>query len=721
MDHLYNQIKHATMTTTNTNQTPNAKSVSQVSASIINNNGTVNVARYMDLTPSQTENEELVRLLDHAEQNHQQKQARNTEKDTSMEPTNPYVTSNKGTLQHSNASESYTSFFRTGNGSPILHNDYGVVVGQNKKPYQIPYASSKGSSVVTPQSRKTDSTDTTTTDEATTTHSHHNEMTQHIYAKDLSYYKSHGIYHSTLLDKEFKPSNESLELSPELEPLRQVILSQHEGFTQLIKDLGHINISLTKIIEKKKDSLQQITKHNKIPRSLHIKCELTTSAAYTDNPTFLTLKAELQDKVSVFIQEGSEIMARWTEMNIQLLINDRCVDILSKALQILDGLIIFHTEILGVPTWPSVSIEHNTLFLLKLYLSNRLIDTSDISKYLKLPPKDILIIGAKILTRAPSDDEASTLINALNLSDININNAHQHTFISETLLNFDQILRTTTVDIWSAHTGKLKQSLAALNLKARLQSLSTIEATDATAAAVNRAIDNINKANHLNLNTNLRLANLERNLKRQEQRHNETFNNLKKRKTQKNLNGSHSTEPMASPDKTVLKKPAATILDLTGDNPLDNAIQQRKTHSVHQINPNKYQRRKGRTPESTKKSVQWKEDEVENFSPNSPAATTPQLFTHQTYAMPIANHTNIPFQFTQVPPAPHLQNTFSTPMYFPMQFGQHNQLLPQQITPQQYFPGQQLQPPNPFQRLTQKQNISTRENPFGVRHPTNKN
>jgi hypothetical protein len=69
-------------------------------------------------------------------------------------------------------------------------------------------------------------------------------------------------------------------------------------------------MSLTKIIEKKKDSLLQLTKNNKIPRSLQIKCELTTSSAYIDDPDFLTLKADLQHEVSTFIQKGSQIMAK---------------------------------------------------------------------------------------------------------------------------------------------------------------------------------------------------------------------------------------------------------------------------------------------------------------------------------------------------------------------------------------------------------------------------
>jgi hypothetical protein len=173
---------------------------------------------------------------------------------------------------------------------------------------------------------------------------------------------------------------------------------------------------------------------------------------------------------------------------------------------------------------------------------------------------------------------------------------------------------------------------------------------------------------------------------------------------------------MASPGKKALTKQTTAILDLTGDKPLEKPLLQR-----HQSNPTKYHRRKGYTPEPTKKSIQWKEDEVKSFNPNSPAIPNPHSFTQQTFAVPMSNHMNNPFPLTQVPATPYLQNTFTTPMYLPMHLGALNPLLPQQITQQQYFPGQQPQLPNPFQRFPQQHNTSTRENPFGAQTPTNKN
>jgi hypothetical protein len=108
-------------------------------------------------------------------------------------------------------------------------------------------------------------------------------------------------------------------LDYEIEPLRPLILSQHEAFTQTIKDLGITSTTLTKIIEKKKESCQQITDKNKTPRSLRLKCTLTTSPSYVDNPDFLRLKEKLQEKTDIYIKGGTEIMAEWAAINIQLL------------------------------------------------------------------------------------------------------------------------------------------------------------------------------------------------------------------------------------------------------------------------------------------------------------------------------------------------------------------------------------------------------------------
>jgi hypothetical protein len=216
---------------------------------------------------------------------------------------------------------------------------------------------------------------------------------------------------------------EALKISPELEPLKPLILSQHEVFSQSIQDLGLICLTLTKLIRKKERySLLQLKNNNKIPRGLCLKYKLTKSPAYTD------------------------IMTTWAEINIQLLVQDCCFNIISKALQILDGLTSYNTEIIGMRTWPSAPSKYTILFLLKLYFSNMDLGISELVLIFNLPSKNMLLIGTKILLNTNSDEEAIALV---------------------TLVNFDN-LRITTINIWSIikeNYSKLPQPSIIRNLK----------------------------------------------------------------------------------------------------------------------------------------------------------------------------------------------------------------------------------------------------------------
>jgi len=75
------------------------------------------------------------------------------------------------------------------------------------------------------------------------------------------------IYSSQLLHQKFKPMLEKIDLSPELEPLKALIMLQHEVFASSIIDLSNISLFLMKLIEKKKESFL-LLKEKKIPRSL---------------------------------------------------------------------------------------------------------------------------------------------------------------------------------------------------------------------------------------------------------------------------------------------------------------------------------------------------------------------------------------------------------------------------------------------------------------------
>jgi hypothetical protein len=85
-----------------------------------------------------------------------------------------------------------------------------------------------------------------------------------------SFNKPEKIYISPYLDNSLRPSNTSLAIPHNLEPLRSLIMSQHEAFSQNILDLGDINLMLTSSIDKKLDSYHQLKFNNKIPRSLRI-------------------------------------------------------------------------------------------------------------------------------------------------------------------------------------------------------------------------------------------------------------------------------------------------------------------------------------------------------------------------------------------------------------------------------------------------------------------
>jgi hypothetical protein len=63
------------------------------------------------------------------------------------------------------------------------------------------------------------------------------------------------LYSSQFIDNSLKPNIDSkIELTPDLEPLRPLIISQPEVFAPNISNLGNINLKLTKIVIKKKES-----------------------------------------------------------------------------------------------------------------------------------------------------------------------------------------------------------------------------------------------------------------------------------------------------------------------------------------------------------------------------------------------------------------------------------------------------------------------------------
>jgi len=544
-----------------------------------------------------------------------------------------------------------------------------------------------------------------------------------------------NYYSSPFLDKEFKPASDSFDLNLDLEILRPLIMSQHEVFIQPIKDLGNINLFLTKIIEKKKQSLTLLQAEQKIPRSLRIKCELTTSPSYASNQDFIRLKEEMQDTVATFIKKGTTIMTEWANVNIKLLTFDRGSNFLSKAIKILEGLSSFYLEVIGTPKWKSLpSDKYIPLFLFKLYFSGEYITVDDLIEYFDLPLKEILFIGARNLTDATTTEEFELILDAINFADINPDDPIHESFIIETLTSFDQIMKTTTIEIWSHYKDRVKQITAAQNLKARMRSKETSDITAATSLAIAKATEDINSANTQHLTSILRINNLEKSTRVQQQKTNEIINALKAKRAQKNYNGSYKKGSVTSPSKQTLKTGSGNkhkIIDLSKEEPEhleSHPSLQQNTQTLQNFEdlgspPNqRYKRqKKGKTQQAYQtKKVQWQNQELAHTN----QAYTDTLTATHTQQPPVFQPAPAPsfFQQQQYPVYSHYQlNPFGT------NFAPQTQpLLTSQMVPPNTFQPQlqqQLfnQGQNPFVMNNRGRHIPSRENPFGTMTSQNHN
>jgi len=637
--------------------------------------------------------------------------------------------------------------FKTANGTIISHETV-------KNPFKTPFKTNPHA--VTQQSNRTDHTDLVIYKDDDTTNTEMDNLETPAPAKKriildgVSYHndtsdsssidssnankKTFKIYHSALLDKKFKPNEKDINLPADLDPLKPLILSQHEVFSKSIQDLGDICLSLTKLIEKKKESLAQLKNDNKIPRSLRLKIELQTSPSYTNDNEFIELKDELHNEVTNFIKKGTKIMTTWAEKYTQRLIRDRCLSIFIKALKILDKLTSFNTDIMGTPSWPSVPPKYTTLFLLKLYLSNAVLNITELVQFFELTADEILLHCAKIILNTNSDEEANTLLNSLSLADIDMGDELQNIVIKEILLNFDQIIRITTSGLWSYHKTKMKQHTASNNLKLKMLENETISASEATALALTKATEQDKIINETNLNTNLRLINLEKGLRRQEHKTNEIQNLNKKLKSRKNSNGSQPQEQLTSPDHHAPKKQKSKIVDLTKESPTNGSsyLQLSSPPTRNQRFPQKTRPPKG----NMKKSIKWKASEIRSFHPDTP--TTHSFLQNPYHTSQNQNIQNFHGTRTSYPPPTHGMGTTYTPSIHPQNFsglttqspfmngpylnGSHfNNNQGHLYTPQQH-PGNQQQRNqnqllNPFSQI---QNSSHLHTPFGTPFPHQK-
>jgi len=131
-------------------------------------------------------------------------------------------------------------------------------------------------------------------------------------------------------------------------------------------------------------------------------------------------------------------------------------------------------------------------------------------------------------------------------------------------------MKATTIEIWSQYKERVKQVTAAQNLKARMKSKEASDITAATSLAIAKATEDINSANAQHLTSILRINNLEKSTRAQQQKTNEIINALKAKRSQKNYNGSYKKGPVTSPNKQTLKTGTGNnhkIIDLSKEEP----------------------------------------------------------------------------------------------------------------------------------------------------------
>jgi hypothetical protein len=448
-------------------------------------------------------------------------------------------------------------------------------------------------------------------------HSHNNNLDNIQYNNRLTLTHNLPPLIQTSKDSTTKIQN----LTTELEPLSKVIMSQHNALSQHIIDLGTICLNCTHTIEKKKNSSIKLIKEGNIPRSLRIKCELTTSPDFENDPNYLVLKQKLQDAVSRFTTTGLEIMQDWSKININLLIKERCHKIMKKTITILDGLFSYWSDVIGPANWSQTIGNNILLILLKIYFETEYIpDTSDILNYLEMTPNEILLLAARIITKNNDDIYNQSVLLTIDQIELNFthHNSSQLHILQETLSSFNAILRATTIELWEINSQRLRESEASLKLKAKLDSERTASATIATTKAIDKALEIIDVSNNNNQATQLRILNLEKQLLKQNQTSNEILNHLK---SQKNSKGSHQ-RPMTSPPNPFLQKRTHKMDHTMASSTLTN----------QDAHTNLTKRRKG---------IQWEDNHVTEYN----TTTMPiQTFAH--------SHLFDPSQYNPTKPYP---------------------------------------------------------------------
>jgi hypothetical protein len=106
-------------------------------------------------------------------------------------------------------------------------------------------------------------------------------------------------------------------------------LLQHEALTQYIKDLGSINLTQTKSLEKRKTASNFLTIIKRYPEAYELNVNWQPPPNFANDTDFLQLKDELHQVIDNCIKKGTTIITNWAEKNIKLLTLERDFDYLT--------------------------------------------------------------------------------------------------------------------------------------------------------------------------------------------------------------------------------------------------------------------------------------------------------------------------------------------------------------------------------------------------------
>jgi len=109
-----------------------------------------------------------------------------------------------------------------------------------------------------------------------------------------------------------------------------------------------------------------------------------------------------------------------------------------------------------------------------------------------------------------TEKETTDIIKSLDQINLNDTDDTLQSLFEETLSNFDQILKVTSIKLWKHQTATKRQETAANNLKHKMKNLEIISATASTAASIERATKNIKYQQGQDTSTLLRVTNLDK-------------------------------------------------------------------------------------------------------------------------------------------------------------------------------------------------------------------